>query len=86
MGRVKNVIADGVREIWLSSEDTGAYGKVLSICFILPSEEIDRGRERGGGRGHSYILFLETCCHNICVVVRLIETSGLKHAITFVWQ
>ncbi|GKV09116.1 hypothetical protein SLEP1_g20660 [Rubroshorea leprosula] len=27
VGRVKTVIADGVREIWLSSEDTGAYGR-----------------------------------------------------------
>jgi threonylcarbamoyladenosine tRNA methylthiotransferase CDKAL1 len=27
VGRVKSVIADGVKEIWLSSEDTGAYGK-----------------------------------------------------------
>ncbi|GLT64545.1 hypothetical protein SLA2020_370310 [Shorea laevis] len=26
-GRVKTVIADGVQEIWLSSEDTGAYGR-----------------------------------------------------------
>lgn len=59
MGRVKNVIADGVREIWLSSEDTGAYGKVLSICFILPSEEIDRGRERGGGGGTLTFYFLK---------------------------
>ncbi|XP_047342272.1 threonylcarbamoyladenosine tRNA methylthiotransferase [Impatiens glandulifera] len=27
VGRVRNVIADGVKEIWLSSEDTGAYGR-----------------------------------------------------------
>lgn len=27
VGRVKTVIADGVKEIWLSSEDTGAYGR-----------------------------------------------------------
>lgn len=26
VGRVRTVIADGVKEIWLSSEDTGAYG------------------------------------------------------------
>lgn len=25
-GRVRAVVADGVKEIWLSSEDTGAYG------------------------------------------------------------
>lgn len=25
-GRVRSVVADGVKEIWLSSEDTGAYG------------------------------------------------------------
>lgn len=25
--RVKGVVAEGVKEIWLSSEDTGAYGK-----------------------------------------------------------
>lgn len=30
--RVKTVIADGVKEIWLSSEDTGAYGNLLS-CY-----------------------------------------------------
>ncbi|XP_057457063.1 uncharacterized protein LOC130748004 [Lotus japonicus] len=27
VGRVKSVISDGVKEIWLSSEDTGAYGR-----------------------------------------------------------
>jgi hypothetical protein len=27
--RVKSVIAEGVKEIWLSSEDTGAYGTNL---------------------------------------------------------
>ncbi|CAL5067831.1 unnamed protein product [Urochloa decumbens] len=26
-GRVKTVVSEGVREIWLSSEDTGAYGR-----------------------------------------------------------
>lgn len=26
VGRVKSVISEGVKEIWLSSEDTGAYG------------------------------------------------------------
>lgn len=26
VGRVRTVVADGVKEIWLSSEDTGAYG------------------------------------------------------------
>ncbi|KAL3324255.1 hypothetical protein AABB24_038438 [Solanum stoloniferum] len=31
VGRVKNVIADGVREIWLSSEDTGAYGRDIGV-------------------------------------------------------
>ncbi|OVA11473.1 TRAM domain [Macleaya cordata] len=29
--RVKAVIADGVREIWLSSEDTGAYGRDIGV-------------------------------------------------------
>nr|KJB60078.1 hypothetical protein B456_009G288500 [Gossypium raimondii] len=29
--RVKTVIADGVREIWLSSEDTGAYGRDIGV-------------------------------------------------------
>ena len=28
VGRVNTVIADGVKEIWLSSEDTGAYGNL----------------------------------------------------------
>ncbi|KAL6885879.1 hypothetical protein ACP4OV_010140 [Aristida adscensionis] len=27
VGRVKTVVSEGVREIWLSSEDTGAYGR-----------------------------------------------------------
>ncbi|XP_055833450.1 uncharacterized protein LOC129902297 [Solanum dulcamara] len=31
VGRVKNVIVDGVREIWLSSEDTGAYGRDIGV-------------------------------------------------------
>ncbi|KAM3360837.1 threonylcarbamoyladenosine tRNA methylthiotransferase isoform X1 [Capsicum galapagoense] len=31
VGRVKNVIADGVGEIWLSSEDTGAYGRDIGV-------------------------------------------------------
>ncbi|KAL3641426.1 hypothetical protein CASFOL_016394 [Castilleja foliolosa] len=31
VGRVRNVIADGVREIWLSSEDTGAYGRDIGV-------------------------------------------------------
>ena len=29
--RVKAVISEGVKEIWLSSEDTGAYGMFLHI-------------------------------------------------------
>ncbi|XP_007020083.2 PREDICTED: threonylcarbamoyladenosine tRNA methylthiotransferase [Theobroma cacao] len=29
--RVKTVIADGVKEIWLSSEDTGAYGRDIGV-------------------------------------------------------
>ncbi|KAE9593514.1 hypothetical protein Lal_00028677 [Lupinus albus] len=31
VGRVKSVISDGVKEIWLSSEDTGAYGRDLGV-------------------------------------------------------
>lgn len=31
VGRVKAVIADGVKEIWLSSEDTGAYGRDIGV-------------------------------------------------------
>ncbi|KAK3006424.1 hypothetical protein RJ639_017149 [Escallonia herrerae] len=30
-GRVRSVIADGVQEIWLSSEDTGAYGRDIGV-------------------------------------------------------
>ncbi|CAK7344837.1 unnamed protein product [Dovyalis caffra] len=30
-GRVKTVVADGVKEIWLSSEDTGAYGRDIGV-------------------------------------------------------
>ncbi|KAI9084694.1 hypothetical protein K1719_033338 [Acacia pycnantha] len=31
VGRVRSVVADGVREIWLSSEDTGAYGRDIGV-------------------------------------------------------
>ncbi|KAL6512117.1 hypothetical protein OROGR_021714 [Orobanche gracilis] len=31
LGRARTVIADGVREIWLSSEDTGAYGRDIGV-------------------------------------------------------
>jgi tRNA A37 methylthiotransferase MiaB len=31
---VKTVVSEGVREIWLSSEDTGAYGN-FSVQFLL---------------------------------------------------
>ncbi len=42
--RVKTVIAEGVKEIWLTSEDTGAYGRdigtniselLVSLCTEL---------------------------------------------------
>ncbi|KAI3431879.1 uncharacterized protein J3R85_007746 [Psidium guajava] len=48
VGRIKTVIADGVREIWLSSEDTGAYGRDIgvnlptllkAIVTVLPPDE-----------------------------------------------
>ncbi|KAL6961976.1 tRNA (N(6)-L-threonylcarbamoyladenosine(37)-C(2))-methylthiotransferase [Sarracenia purpurea var. burkii] len=31
VARVRTVIADGVKEIWLSSEDTGAYGRDIGV-------------------------------------------------------
>lgn len=31
VGRVKSVVYDGVKEIWLSSEDTGAYGRDIGV-------------------------------------------------------
>ncbi|KAJ7949682.1 Threonylcarbamoyladenosine tRNA methylthiotransferase [Quillaja saponaria] len=31
VGRVRSVIADGVKEMWLSSEDTGAYGRDIGV-------------------------------------------------------
>ncbi|PON85053.1 MiaB-like tRNA modifying enzyme, archaeal-type [Trema orientale] len=31
VGRVRTVILDGVKEIWLSSEDTGAYGRDIGV-------------------------------------------------------
>ncbi|KAL8160007.1 hypothetical protein V2J09_001544 [Rumex salicifolius] len=31
VGRVRSVISEGVREIWLSSEDTGAYGRDIGV-------------------------------------------------------
>lgn len=38
VARLRSVIADGVKEIWLSSEDTGAYGKRRfgSSCLVFP--------------------------------------------------
>ncbi|XP_051139565.1 uncharacterized protein LOC127257225 [Andrographis paniculata] len=35
VGRVRNVVADGVKEIWLSSEDTGAYGRDIGVNLPL---------------------------------------------------
>ncbi|CAA3019831.1 threonylcarbamoyladenosine tRNA methylthiotransferase [Olea europaea subsp. europaea] len=35
VGRIRSVIADGVREIWLSSEDTGAYGRDLGVNLTI---------------------------------------------------
>ncbi|KZV40882.1 threonylcarbamoyladenosine tRNA methylthiotransferase-like [Dorcoceras hygrometricum] len=35
MGRVRTVVADGVREIWLSSEDTGAYGRDIGVSLPI---------------------------------------------------
>ncbi|CAN0890091.1 Threonylcarbamoyladenosine tRNA methylthiotransferase [Linum grandiflorum] len=31
VGRVKTVVGEGVKEIWLSSEDTGAYGRDIGV-------------------------------------------------------
>lgn len=31
VGRVRTVVGDGVKEIWLSSEDTGAYGRDIGV-------------------------------------------------------
>nr|GEV46652.1 threonylcarbamoyladenosine tRNA methylthiotransferase [Tanacetum cinerariifolium] len=31
VGRVRSVVNDGVKEIWLSSEDTGAYGRDIGV-------------------------------------------------------
>lgn len=36
---MKTVIADGVKEIWLSSEDTGAYG-ILFLCLPLMRKKL----------------------------------------------
>ncbi|KAL5715744.1 tRNA (N(6)-L-threonylcarbamoyladenosine(37)-C(2))-methylthiotransferase [Ranunculus cassubicifolius] len=35
VGRVRTVVADGVKEIWLSSEDTGAYGRDIGVNLPL---------------------------------------------------
>lgn len=35
VGRARTVIADGVREIWLSSEDTGAYGRDIGVSLPI---------------------------------------------------
>ncbi|OMO96733.1 Elongator protein 3/MiaB/NifB [Corchorus olitorius] len=39
--RVKTVIADGVKEIWLSSEDTGAYGIYIVWSTLDAKETFD---------------------------------------------
>ena len=36
VSRVQTVVREGVREVWLSSEDTGAYGKVKILKRQLP--------------------------------------------------
>lgn len=38
--RVRDVIADGVKEIWLSSEDTGAYGRDIGVNLPILLEAI----------------------------------------------
>mmetsp|Transcript_11716 Transcript_11716/g.11771 ORF Transcript_11716/g.11771 Transcript_11716/m.11771 type:complete len:525 (+) Transcript_11716:136-1710(+) len=49
VNRVQSVVAEGVREVWLSSEDTGAYGRDLgcdiskllrAIISVLPEEGV----------------------------------------------
>ncbi|CAH9082397.1 unnamed protein product [Cuscuta epithymum] len=43
VGRVKSVVADGVKEIWLSSEDTGAYGRDIGVNLpILLNAIVER--------------------------------------------
>ena len=36
---MKTVIADEVKEIWLSSEDTGAYG-ILVLCLPMMPKKL----------------------------------------------
>ncbi|KAF9601447.1 hypothetical protein IFM89_020214 [Coptis chinensis] len=73
--RVRTVVADGVREIWLSSEDTGAYGRDIkvnlpmllnSIVAELPSDR--RTMLRIGMTNPPFILehlneIAEVLCH-----------------------
>jgi threonylcarbamoyladenosine tRNA methylthiotransferase CDKAL1 len=49
VNRIKQVIAEGVKEIWLSSEDTGAYGRDIdtdlpallrAITEVMPDEGV----------------------------------------------
>lgn len=32
---MRTVISEGVKEIWLSSEDTGAYGCFSNLYFLI---------------------------------------------------
>lgn len=48
VGRVKNVVADGVKEIWLSSEDTGAYGRDIGVNLPILLNAIVSGLPSDG--------------------------------------
>ncbi|KAF6151484.1 hypothetical protein GIB67_016296 [Kingdonia uniflora] len=37
---IRNVVADGVKDIWISSEDTGAYGRDIGINLPILLEAI----------------------------------------------
>ncbi|KAF6141307.1 hypothetical protein GIB67_024391 [Kingdonia uniflora] len=51
--RVRNAEADGVKEIWISSEDTGAYGRDIEKVEALEHEMIRVRKKLEGEKGQS---------------------------------
>lgn len=47
---MKGVVAEGVKEIWLSSEDTGAYGKFFWFQILICYISLIRFGHRSGSR------------------------------------
>lgn len=66
VGRVRTVIAEGVKEVWLSSEDTGAYGNLfLFEIFSAPiSKEV-------------FVMYICCVTRNLCSIFPPLLTCKL---------